>query len=124
VENINTVVDRYLAAWNETDAISRRALLTATLADDIAFCDPMLQSTGREPIDALIGGLQDQMPGARLQRKGDVEVHHNVARFTWEAGFDGQDAVVEGTDIATFDEDGRIVAITAFFDRVPAGLLG
>ncbi|MGH2548198.1 MAG: nuclear transport factor 2 family protein, partial [Thermomicrobiales bacterium] len=98
--------------------------LTATLADNISFCDPMLQSTGREPIDALIGGLQGQMPGARLQRIGEVETHHNVARFTWEAGFEGQEPVVAGTDIATFDEDGRIVAITAFFDRVPAGMLG
>ncbi|CAN5592628.1 nuclear transport factor 2 family protein [soil metagenome] len=121
---ITTAVDRYLAAWNETDPISRRALLTSALADDIAFCDPLLQSSGRDPIDALIGQMQSQLPGGRLQRIGKIDAHHNVVRFTWEAGFEGQDAVIAGTDIAVITEDGRIEAINAFFDRVPAGMLG
>lgn len=119
-----TAVDRYLAAWNETDPISRKALLTSAMADDIAFCDPLLQSTGRDPIDALIGQMQSQLPGGRLQRTGEIDTHHNVVRFTWEAGLEGEDALIAGTDIAVFADDGRIQAINAFFDRVPAGMLG
>lgn len=121
---VTTAVDRYLAAWNEPDPISRRALLTSALADDISFCDPLLQSTGRDPIDALIGQLQSQLPGGRLQRIGEIDAHHNVVRFTWEAGIDGEEAVVAGTDIAVIAQDGRIQSINAFFDRVPAGMLG
>lgn len=121
---ITTAVDRYLAAWNETDPISRRALLTSSLTDDISFCDPLLQSTGRDPVDALIGQLQSQLPGGRLQRTGEIDAHHNVVRFSWEAGFEGQDALIAGTDIAVIAEDGRVQSIIAFFDRVPAGMLG
>lgn len=51
---------------------------------------------------------------------GAVDAHHDQARFTWELGPDGADAVVVGFDVAQRDADGRLALVLGFLDRVPS----
>jgi hypothetical protein len=49
-----------------------------------------------------------------------VDAHHNLARFTWELGQDGAEAVVVGFDVAVLSEDGRLREVHGFLDKVPS----
>ena len=57
------IIERYIAAWNETDPGRRRGLVDSLWAADGSYTDPLADAHGREEIDGLIGAVQDQFPG-------------------------------------------------------------
>src|SRR5215213_4903609 len=78
------VVDRYFAAWNETDAARRRALIAQTWADDASYLDPLMQGQGHAGIDAMIAAVQQQFAGHQFRQISAVDAHHDRLRFSWE----------------------------------------
>ena len=114
------IVERYLAAWNETDASRRRKLVDELWSEDGSYTDPLADAHGRAEIDGLIGAVQQQFPGLAFTLGGPVDTHHDQARFTWELGPDGSDAVVVGFDVAQRDADGRLSLVLGFLDKVPS----
>ena len=117
---LNDLADRYIAMWNETDAVRRRALIAAVWTPDGAYVDPVVQSDGHGGIDAMVKAVQERFPGHRFARTSDVDAHHDRVRFRWTLGPDGGAAIVEGVDFGTVAGD-RLKSITGFFDKVPAG---
>jgi hypothetical protein len=76
-----------------------------------------------EPWHTRSGGTapeQARFPGFVFRLVPVVDAHHHLARFTWELGPEGGDAVVVGFDVALLAEDGRIQDVHGFLDRVPA----
>jgi hypothetical protein len=119
--NASHLVDRYLKAWNETDADARGAAVASIWTDDGRYVDPLADVRGREQIADLIGAVQQQMPGYVFRLLDDVEAHHDVLRFSWElVPADGGDAVAIGSDVAVTDGDGHIGSVVAFLDKAPA----
>ncbi|WP_344592180.1 hypothetical protein [Actinomadura vinacea] len=47
---------------------------------------------------------------------------HDIARFTWELGPEGGEAMVVGFDVAVLTPDGRVAKVYGFLDKVPAGV--
>jgi hypothetical protein len=113
-----TLVDRYIAAWNETDASARRALVAETFAADGRYVDPVMSGDDAESIAAMIGAAQSQFPGFRFRLIGPVDAYADKVRFSWGAGPDGAEAVVEGTDFAVIAGE-RLQTVTGFLDKVP-----
>jgi hypothetical protein len=120
MNTLTDLIDRYIATWNETDGGRRRDLIARTWTEDAKYLDPMLQSEGRDGIDAMIVGVQERFPGHRFRRTGDVESHHDQVRFTWDLTPEVGDPVVCGTDFGVVTSDNRLAAITGFFDHVKA----
>ncbi|WP_343654979.1 nuclear transport factor 2 family protein [Cupriavidus sp.] len=118
------LADRYLAAWNETDAVRRRALIGRTWTESAVYVDPLMRGDGHAGIDAMIAGVQARFPGFVFRRVSPVDAHGANLRFTWELGPAGEAALVVGTDFATIADDGRLAGMTGFIDRAPAGLAG
>ena len=114
------LIDRYLAAWNETDAGRRRDLIAGTFASDVSYLDPVMQGDGHDGIGALIEGVHARFPGHRFSRIGSVDAHHDRVRFSWALAPHGGEALVKGTDFATLAADARLAAVTGFFDLLPA----
>ncbi|MCW2542432.1 MAG: hypothetical protein JWN95_4157 [Frankiales bacterium] len=114
-----TLVERYLACWNETDADTRRALIEQTWSAAAEYRDPMAQVHGVEEIDATIAAVQGQFPGLVFTPVGEVDAHHQQARFQWGLGPDGAEPLIVGFDVAVLDEDGRITTVLGFLDKVP-----
>src|SRR5690349_5350503 len=110
------LIDRYFAAWNETDAGRRRDLIAETWAEDAAYLDPLMQGDGHAGIDAMIQGVQTQFPGFRFTQVGQVDAHHDRVRFSWDLGPEGSPSVVSGTDFAVVTGDGRLQTVTGFLD--------
>ena len=117
MNTLTDLVDRYIATWNETDGVRRRDLIARTWTEQAVYLDPMLESEGRDGIDAMIVAVQQRFPGHRFRRTGEVESHHDRVRFTWELTPEAGDPVVRGTDFGVV-ADNRLQAITGFFDEV------
>ena len=119
-DNVTTLVDRYIAIWNETDAAARRTLIARTYAEQASYLDPMLQADGRDGIDTMVAAVQDKYPGFKFARTSDVDSHHDRARFAWQLAPDNGPALVKGIDFATLTADGRLQSVTGFFTEMSA----
>jgi hypothetical protein len=120
MDHIDELVARYISTWNETDPVARRATIEQIWAEDGAYTDPMAIAEGWEAIDATIGAVQGQFPGFVFTLAGPVDAHHDIARFTWELGPAGGEALVVGFDVAVLTEDRRISKVHGFLDKIPA----
>jgi SnoaL-like domain len=120
---MNDLIDRYLACWNETDSTTRRELITKTWADDASYIDPLVDARGHDAIDAAIAATQGQFPGHLFTLAGPVDAHHDVARFSWGLGRDGDEPLVIGSDVASVGTDGRLARVVGFLDKVPSGAI-
>jgi hypothetical protein len=114
------IIDRYIAAWNETDAAARRELVGSLWAADGSYTDPLADVRGADAIAGLMGAAQQQFSGLVFTLGGPVDANHNQARFTWHLGPDGAEPVVIGFDVVVLDGDGRIASVHGFLDKVPA----
>jgi hypothetical protein len=121
MSNVNSVIDRYIEMWNETDSTRRRNLIEQTWAEDATYVDPLVAIAGYDEIDSTVAGAQAQFPGFMFRLAGPVDAHHNLARFSWELAPDGADeALVVGFDVAVLSDDGRLQDVQGFLDKVPA----
>ncbi|MEU8615828.1 nuclear transport factor 2 family protein [Actinoplanes sp. NPDC048791] len=120
MSDFDIVVQRYLAAWNETDPQSRRAAIEEAFTADIRYVDPLAAVEGHAALDGLIGAVQAQFPGWAFTPGGPVDAHHEQARFTWHLGPAGEKPVVIGFDVAELGADGRIRTVLGFIDQAPA----
>ena len=118
---LQTVVDRYVDAWNEPNAAERIALVEQAFVPDGRYCDPLSDVAGVAEVAAMIEAVRRQFPGYRLRRTSPVEQHHDQVRFEWElAGPDGTVAVA-GVDYVALAADGRFLSVGGFFGAsVPA----
>jgi SnoaL-like domain len=116
---MSDLIDRYLATWNEPDPAARRALLAEHWTETPSYVDPMVEITGREALDTTIAAVHEQFPGFVFTQVGSVDAHHDVARFNWGLGPEGEEPVVIGFDVIVTDPQGRISAVAGFLDKVP-----
>ena len=120
MSDFDNVVERYLAAWNETDPAARRAAIDDLFAADVRLVDPIAAVEGRAGLDALMTAAQEQFAGLVFTAGGPVDAHHDQGRFTWHLGPAGGDPVVIGFDVAELDQDGKIRLVLGFIDKAPA----
>ncbi|MFG2888978.1 nuclear transport factor 2 family protein [Streptomyces sp. NPDC048248] len=114
-------VARYFEAWNATEEDALGKAVVGAFTEEGRYTDPLADVAGHEGIAAVIAGAHEQFPGFVFRPLGDVEGHHDIARFGWElvAVADGS-APVAGFDVVRLAEDGRIRSVLGFLDRVPA----
>ena len=93
--DVTTIVDTYLATWNETDPKRRAQLIERAWAGDGRYADPMLEARGHAALGEMVAGVQSKFPGHRFRRRSGVDTHHDQLRFARD--------------------------ITGFFGEVPAG---
>jgi hypothetical protein len=120
MSDFDTVVARYLAVWNTTDAIDRRTAIDEVFAEDVRYVDPLAAVEGRDALSGLIGAVHQQFPGLVFTAGGPADAHHDQARFGWHLGVPGGEALVIGFDVAELDGAGQIRQVLGFLDRVPA----
>jgi hypothetical protein len=113
------LVERYLNTWNETDPLRRRALIEDVYAERATYTDPLIAAQGWETIDATVVAVQSMFPGHVFTLAGEVDAHHDIARFQWHLAEPGADEpLVIGFDVAVLDQ-GRIRNVHGFLDKVP-----
>ena len=86
MSNIESVVESYVASWNETDPARRQSALAASCAADARYRDPVMVSDGQAGLDAMLAGVQAKFPGFVLRRISKVDSHNDAVRFAWSLG--------------------------------------
>lgn len=118
MQDVQTLIGRYLDAFNETDADRRRALLEELYTPDCTYTDPQVDLHGIEQVNGFIAQTQEQFRGFTFTLGGPIDAHHDQARFQWHAGpAESPDAYVGFDVIVT--EDGRIRNVYGFMDAAP-----
>jgi len=117
---IDTVVDTYLSAWNETDPARRAALIERAWAADGRLIDPPLAAEGHSGISDMASALQTQFPGHRFRRASGIDAHHDSLRFAWQLVSPDGAVALSGLDVGELAADGRLRRITGFFGELPA----
>ena len=64
--NAHDLAARYIASWNETDALRRRSMIEDVYAEHARYTDPMVDAKGWQAIDATVAAVQDMFPGHRF----------------------------------------------------------
>ena len=118
--NVNELVTRYIATWNEPLAERRRELVAKTWTEDGTYTDAHRRGVGHDSIDAMIRTAQERFPGYRLRLVSGIETHNGYLRFSWAAGGSPEAPLyLAGTDFATV-ADGRLKSVIGFVDAAPA----
>ena len=85
-----------------------------------SYRDPLLAAEGYDALDAMIAAVHAQYPGHRFRLTGAIDGYPGRARWPWAlVGPDGT-PIVAGLDVAALADDGRLRAVTGFFEA-PAG---
>ncbi|MFC4003453.1 nuclear transport factor 2 family protein [Prauserella oleivorans] len=113
-----TLAERYLSIWNTTDADTRQSLVRELFTPDATYTDPLGSVRGWSGIDTFIATAQDQFAGLSFRRSGAVDGHHDIARFGWHLGPDGELPIVMGFDVIVTADD-RIRGVSGFLDKDP-----
>lgn len=111
-------VDAYVAAWNEQDPDQRQGLLEASFNADGTYRDPLYVVAGRDALAEHIGGYQQRFPGSTMSRQSRVDGYGDVLRFAWAIVGPGGDVAIEGVDIVSVDDAGKILSVTGFFGEL------
>jgi hypothetical protein len=81
-----TIIDQYLAVWNEPDAQSRRAAIGGLWEPDgVEYVDGGIQFRGHAELDARIAHAYDEFVGSgkyRATMADDATRHDDVITFT------------------------------------------
>jgi hypothetical protein len=109
------LVATYAAAWHETDARARRALIEQCWAPAGTYTDPTATVTGREALCDHIAAFHERRPGHRILITSPIDGHASHVRFAWAMRAPDGSTVLDGMDYAEIDDEGRISRIVGFF---------
>jgi hypothetical protein len=113
--DLNTVIHRYIDAWNETDAERRRDLVAQTWTEDGTYLDPLMSGKGHDSIATMIALAQERFPGHRFELSFGPDAHNDRVRFAWRL-HEGDALVAAGVDFGTVAGDGRLRSVTGFLE--------
>lgn len=110
-----SLVDRWFAVWNESDAGAREGSLAAIAASGVRFEDKYTCLEGADEINGHLTAARRFMPGMHLERRGAIRHCQWHVLADWVAvNADGEERG-RGTNLFVLDADGRIAAVTGFW---------
>lgn len=118
--DINRIVDRYVAVWNEPDTDKRRLDIVSLWTPDGLHYAKSHTCHGYAALEDHVTRSYERSiaPGLNIFRHaGNVETHHNVARFNWHMlRKDTEEIVATGFEFLVLADHGRIRADYQFID--------
>jgi SnoaL-like domain len=114
--NLADLLDTYATSWGALPAHERLRAFEACLAEDFIYTDPNTRTTGYTELCAYMDGFQQQLPGGGFVNR-HVAQHHDCLLVSWDMT-DASGAVLSpGTSFGTLGTDGRLTAMTGFFEQ-------
>jgi hypothetical protein len=108
---LNALVERYVAVWNEPDAALRRRRIADLWTPEGANLTKTLEARGYEALEARVRASHEKWvrDGGCFFRPRDVQGHHGAVRFKWEmVSVSGGEVISVGYDFLVLADDGRI----------------
>ena len=117
--NASEIAANYIATWNESNADARAALIAQHWSETPRYVDPLMSAADGKELSGMIGAVHDRFPGFRFKLINQPDGHSDYVRFAWGLGPEGQETVIEGSDIVE-TRSGRIDRVVGFLDKLPA----
>lgn len=117
ISGITTLIDRYIAIWNETDPAARRSLIDSTWAEHASYADPVLAGTGRDGTDGMVAGFQEAYPGHTFDLAGENPLNEATRRFGWRLLSPTGEVQMTGEDVYEPGTDGLVQSIVGTFNQ-------
>jgi uncharacterized protein YndB with AHSA1/START domain len=108
------LVDRWFAIWNDEDAASRQAALSAIARPEIQFRDRFSVIDGIDELLPQMTAMHHFMSGFRIERRGEIRhcQGHVLADWTMSRGDQPAGA---GTNLFVLGADRRIASVVGFW---------
>jgi uncharacterized protein YndB with AHSA1/START domain len=107
--------DAWFEAWSEPDATTREAAVAERVTPEIRFRDRFSAIEGIDELLPHLAAVHAFMPGMRIERDGPIHHCQGTALCAWTAkGTDGAERG-RGTNVFTFDADGRIIDVVGLW---------
>jgi hypothetical protein len=114
-QNRRAVWERYVASWKAATATEKTAIYETCLAPNCAYTDPLVQANGWDELLAYMLDFHRQLPGAHFVTEQFIE-HHQRSIARWKMMNVDAIAIGDGVSYAEYDLQGRLVAMTGFFE--------
>lgn len=116
---VDSTVQAYCASWGAQSATQRAHLLASVWTDATTYSDATPRVlVGVQGLMTAMEDFQKRRPGARF-RCSNVQIHHNVFRFTWQMVDANEKIQLTGMDFGELDPSGRILRLVGFFGPPP-----
>ncbi|MFI5229119.1 MAG: SRPBCC domain-containing protein [Gemmatimonadales bacterium] len=111
-----SIVDQWFAVWADPDAATREAALRRIASERVQFRDKFSLIDGVDELVQHISGAQRFMPGIRMERTGDVRHCQGVVLASWAAKTATDEPRGAGVNVFDLQPDGRLRAVTGFWN--------
>jgi len=112
MNEINQLVDRYIAMWHEPDTERRRKLITELWVEDGVQFTSQHEYRGYKALEERVESAHEEFVktgGFVFKLSSDVVEHHDALKFNWEMVPAGSGEVAAtGTIFLLLSNDGRI----------------
>jgi SnoaL-like domain len=118
VQDLERIIDRYIAAWNTLDSQQRSIAMQEVVADDCDYADAHLPDAlvGREQHNLFIERFRSKFPDFSLQLATPAQGHHGYYRFNWQLlAADGK-IFTQGAYFGEINSEGKICKLIGFVD--------
>lgn len=115
---MSDAIETFFGAWGDTDEVTRRAAIGASIADSGVYADPMTPEplVGPDAVASYVAMFAQQAPGATVDVI-DTQERHGVTRASVEFTMtDGQ--VQHGQYFVELDDSGTIGRMIGFVGLV------
>jgi hypothetical protein len=120
VTDLNDLVDRYVAVWNEPDPQARRQRVAELWTPDGSHYTQTREFHGHPALEERVAEAYGQFVAGgayRFSNRNNAVGHHDAVKFNWGmVSTANGDTVAIGFDVLLLDEQGRIVADYQFND--------
>lgn len=110
--DIDDLVTRYVAVWNEPDPSTRRSMIASLWATDCSEYTEESAYLGHPAMESRVTAAHDQLvrtDGFLFHPEHDTKAHHNAVSFTTKmVPAAGGDPAWRGRVFLVLDDDGRI----------------
>ncbi len=113
-EQLTTLQETHLAAWNERDRAKRDALIDRIYADDIRMYDPAFILHGKTAISDFIDKVQTD-PAFHFAAARPMEFTQNGVRLFWTIRLSDKPAPMTGMDFFMLEE-GKVLHLYVFME--------
>jgi nuclear transport factor 2 (NTF2) superfamily protein len=120
--DIDAMIEKYVASWNEEDSAARRRVIDEIWAADGVYRNASTEFTGRNGIeDAVSEAYEAFTANGYVFRVASIDTNHDAVRYRWEmVPAAGGDPDSIGTHMATLGTGGRLVSDHQFIDKAPS----
>lgn len=111
MKDIASIVDSYVAVWNEDDPAKRRQRIREVWSPDGTTCYRLMDAHGYDAIEQRVVSSWEKWlsEGRHVFRPKSFAVHHNVVKLDFiMVRLPGQDVEANGLCFLLLDRDGRI----------------